>query len=259
MQHRCEFSCESCIFVQMIGNTQIGCQMDRLEKLLDGPLSENLKESDDGRMLASYGKFCNMGRTQDWADRNSGNDLKVKIAEEIFPPIGYIIDFKEDMATLETTLNSLVKPRYVIVINEKVEYNQEIYNKLESLYENEAEYRVIHMLRELPFHMKLDEVFDHCKSGWVTLIKAGCVLPHDFTDRIYNRINHEVKRFGLCVNEDETKMIVQSQIFKFLGGNKPKLQDDHTVDRRNFFDRVSDYVNSDADISITWEEMFNES
>ena len=52
-------------------------------------------------------------------------------------------------------------------------------------------------------------------------------------------------------------LIFQASLFKFLNGNKQKIQDDGSIDDRPFLEKVSTMDKTDLETIMTWDQ-FNE-
>lgn len=256
-----KFACNNCVFALSEDKKQTGCSLGRLEKLLGRPVEETDYIETDGRSSVSYNKFCMTFRPPRWIDElgeinPSMQFMEEAVMNELKIPLGYVIDFKEDMDTLRKTLNSVVNPAYVIVLHSKPEYSQEIFEELSSRYQD-IPYKSIILFVDIDFIENLDHAFKKCKNGWIMLLSAGDTVPANAYDAIYNRIYNDVRRLGVSFNEDRTKLLVQAQIFQFLGGNKPKLLGDGSIDNRGFYERLFAQDLSDKDLIVPWEELFN--
>lgn len=254
------FSCNNCIFKETSNDRQVGCSLDMPTKLLGrNPEASDLVPYEDSQVF-TFDRFCMTYRPPEWVvDHQIEGDPKMAVLKELRVPVGYVIAFSEDLETLKTTLDSIEDPIYVIVTNNKVEYNEGIYNMLGDRFPT-TPYRLVQLLKKAPYQQHLDRVFSHCKNGWITLIKAGYTLPADFYSRIKNRVNVESRGFAVCFDDNKEKLVVQSKIFKFLGGNMPMIRDDLSVDKRDFYERLEEAKanTTNQDLIVSWKEMFDE-
>lgn len=65
-------------------------------------------------------------------------------------------------------------------------------------------------------------------------------------------------RLVYAENSDKSKIIVQSAIYKLLGGNHSKVLKDGSVEDRPFLERLKSMSNDDPNCIVSWEELFNE-
>ena len=241
--------CKGCIFAKkkldLDGNS---CDFHRLEPF-------NATEIVDG--YYRFERYCNTYRPQEWLDKVEGEPFMQAILESDIK-MGLTINFcgaeLVDLdATLSEAFNKVVKPSYVIVINDKPEYNKEIYQTV-------AEYDLhpsrIHIVQILNKEEKyyLDEAFRFARPGYMTYVYAGDELPLNYIDTINNYVNVEMGFFSLCFSSDG-KMIFQTQLFKLLNGNYPKVQADGTFDDDCFVDKVLKMKGADKCVHL-WEKFF---
>jgi hypothetical protein len=251
-----KFCCNGCVFALKEDFVQTGCSLNRLEKILGRDIQSEDYISVGDDLVLSYDKFCMTFRPETWLDNINGSPEKA-VLEELTLSIGYIVEFKEDISTLHKTLDSLDKPSYVIVINSKPEYSEEIFEALDARY-SDIPFNVVLLFEELEYNENIDQVFKKCRNGWIVLLRAGDTIPPGFYDAVFDRIYNQVRRLGVSFNKDRTKLLVQSQIFQFLGGNRPKINEDGTVDNRDFYERLFSHDVSDKDLIADWQELFNE-
>lgn len=259
------FNCSECIFRKNIKmyskksmkleNHQVGCLADRL-KLLDHDFIEV-----GGEEVASYDKLCMCKRTEAWEFAGSKDALD-KMNSELSlmaSKIGYVIVFNEDIETLKATISSIQHPQYVLVAYSKPEYAPEIMDILENANFN-CPYYMSFMLKDVPYQEHMDEAIVKVskKSGWMTLLKAGDVLPSQLGEKVFNRVYVENRRLGVCYDSSKDRILCQTAIFRFLGGNRPKIQEDGSIDNRNFFERLESMPISDPDLITSWESLLNE-
>ena len=231
--------CNGCVFAKLDNSKQVGCELDRATKL-------NIQENDEDNFFV-LSRFCNAYRPKEWLGELSvseSEDIKSTVMEEIYPRIGFFVlldsDREDAIIQLEKTLKDigeqqLITPRYIIVINDKVEYNEEIYSMLGNMFEyDETQYHIVQLqIKPENAANKIDEAFRHAKNGWAYVTSSG-----------ESNIN------GL---------LFQTALFKFVNGNKMKLYQDEMVDSRSFLEKVeAASLDSDDETFISWSE-FNES
>ena len=258
--------CNGCVFAEFGEFTQKSCELSRASKL-------GIEEKDnDGFFILS--RFCSAYRPQGWLDDLSDEeklDKEKVVMEEVSPCVGFFVLLKTDEENAIDKLKQTLKdiqdqthgvPRYVVVINDKVEYNQEIYNILASRFDFEkTEYHMVQLEHEpkTQFH-RLDPAFIHAKNGWIYVTSSGEKIDKDLILKIHKRINIDMKKLVVVQPYDDINgMIFQAALFKFLNGNKTKLYQDEVIDSRSFLEKVQAAAkNSGKETLITWSE-FNES
>ena len=258
--------CNGCVFAKLDGPKQAGCDLDRAIEL-------GVQDNDeDGYFVLS--RFCNTYRPKEWLAELSvseSEDTKRTVMEEVYPRVGFfvLLDTSKENAieNLKETLldiqnQELISARYVIIINDKVEYNEEIYNMLGDMFEyDQTQYHIV-QLQMLPENAgnKIDEAFKHAKNGWAYVTSSGESVPRNLIHRIHKRINVDMKRLVVVKPYGNINgLLFQTALFKFVNGNKTKLYQDEIIDSRSFLEKVeAAFAESDDETLITWSK-FDES
>lgn len=215
-----------------------------------------------------FPRFCNAWRDAGWQEKNK--DIEVfTLRNEMKIGMGLIIDFTNnyDLGALEKTLDSVylgdafifpgtTEPNYLVVINDKPEYQPELHKMIE-FYVDEPKNRHLIQILSAPKEFYMDEAFRFARHGYSTFVYSGDILPDGYIDRINSLINTELAFFS-CSFAEDGKIIFQNSLFKLLGGNKPLLKDDGSVDKRDFVSKLLD-MKSDQKCIYLWEELFGAS
>lgn len=212
-----------------------------------------------------FPRFCNAWRDKGWQEKNKGMERQ-RLNTEMKVGMGLIIDFTNnyDLGALEKTLDSVylcevfkfqtaTQPNYLVIINDKPEYQQELHAMLET-YVDEPESRHLIQILSAPKEFYMDEAFRFARHGYSTFVYSGDILPDGYIDRINSLINTELSFFS-CSFAEDGKIIFQNSLFKLLGGNKPLLKEDGSVDKRDFVSKLLD-MKSDQKCIYMWEELF---
>ena len=234
-------SCKDCYFIEKQGDSQIGCSLNR-HTLLG---VESLQ--DDGSFMLD--RFCNTYRPEEWAKSLSVKkslDPEATVLGEVFPRIGFFINFNTDpedtgeygddvivceemlAKTLESIANIDGTPSYVIVINDRVEHNQFIWEQFFRLFGDKVKDTKYHIVQIETKPEKLeqlvDESFKHAENGWIGDVFSSMLFP--------------------------------AFLFKFLNGNKQKIFQDTTSAEGNFLEKMEEAdKRSPSKTVITWEEF----
>tara|TARA_R100000008_G_scaffold85858_1_gene76902 strand:+ start:717 stop:1511 length:795 start_codon:yes stop_codon:yes gene_type:complete len=258
--------CKGCVFAQMGEFTQESCSLNRASKL-------GVQDKDEEGFFV-LSRFCAAYRPQEWVNELSDEEQKDKtqtVMDEISPCVGFFVLLETNkenaIQKLESTLKDIqnqekIKPKYVVVINDKTEYNQDVFHLLRTMFDiKETKYHIV-QLREKPatkWH-KLDPAFIHAKNGWIYVTSSGEKIDKDLIYKIHKRVNIDMKRLVVVKPyEDMNGMIFQTALFKFVNGNGTKLYQDEMIDSRSFLEKVESAArDSGQDTFIEWSE-FNES
>lgn len=250
-----EFSCKGCIFSVMEDKKQKSCLLGRSDIL--NP-SNNQRETEDVSHFL-FNRFCNTYRPHSCLDDLYGGDLSKAVdtvVDEVIPRITYIINFNNNIPELNDIINDITVNQTVnnvgavIVLNSKVEYNEEILEllntKVYDLYSKKP--YLVQMIADIEDDRKFDQAFNHAKNGWTLFLPAGQTIPKDFVYAIHNRINYEMKRFSFSHDEKTGRFIAQSSLYKLLFGNKGGP----------FVEKVKTMESDDNDSIVSWAKLFNE-
>lgn len=254
-----ETTCESCVFAQSKNGKQQGCQLDRLEKL---GFRQNENEN-----FFTVERFCNTARPQEWIDSLSFEDsldLKKSVMQEVYARIGVLIHFdvnqNDPLEQLQHSISQLMSqerpPRYVMICNEKVEYNEAIQSMLVSNLPEDTEHHIIQTLRKFENKIDMiDECFRHALNGWIYVTTCGEEIPESLIQTINRMINEDMKKITIVKPYDGFNgMIFQAALFKFLNGNKPKAWTVEEIDDRPFLEKAEEL--DKANSIMSWEEFY---
>lgn len=250
-----EFSCKGCIFAFYKEDKQTSCLLGRSQLL--NP-SGQLRE-EEGKSSYLFNRFCNTFRPKSYLDKFHNDDLDSAangVMDEVIPRITYIIEFNYNLDSLkqiidDITINQTINNvGAVIVINDKVEYNEEIMeiinDRVLKIY-NKKPY-LIQMINDSTSSEKFEEAFNHAKNGWTLFLPQGQSILHNFVNKIHERINYQMKRFSYSYDETSGRYITQSSLFKLLDGNKG----------RSFNEKIKEMQKTDDDSIVDWVEFFGE-
>jgi hypothetical protein len=268
MMNEIKFSCEKCVFAEYTSfkgkDIQYGCRLNRVQKL--NP--EDRYEESDNKSFFVFNRFCNTMRPQEWLEQYCNSDLNFAVKEareEVRPRLSFIVKFDYNMDTFKQIMDSIRNQidtrKFIIVINDKPEYNIEIFSLLEEMYKDSklVSYHILMPPNELQYiYDTIDEALAFCKNGWIVFLDEGEIPPFNLAEKIDNRINDELRRFVYCNKKDNKTFIIQAAIYKLLGGNSPKILEDGSMDQRSFLERINELKAEDPDCLISWESMFND-
>ena len=153
--------------------------------------------------------------------------------------------------------------RYIVIVNQKVEFNNEIHKMLLDNFDfDTTEFHIVQMVvsPSVPEFL-IDEAFRHAKNGWVHVCHSGQRIRKDLIELIHNRINVEMKKLVVVQPYDDNLngFIFQSALFKFLNGNKLKIFQDESVDKSLFLEKVEEAAKrSGPETYITWGDLTND-
>jgi hypothetical protein len=243
--------CDKCVFAEYENNEQKGCSLNRAEKL---GIDERNK-GEDGNTSFLLGRMCNAYRPTEWLsllDFEESLNPEDTVMTELYPPMAYFIRLRTDeddaIGKLTVTLDSIVAvdgppPVSVLVITDKVEYNQEVWELFIKYFgeENaETKYHIV-QISETPKHIHriIDEAFTHALNSWIMTTSSGHKVRPDTTQKLHELLNVQMQQAVMIEPYDGFNgMIFPAYLFKFLNGNKTKIFEDEIMDGRAFLEKV---------------------
>jgi len=190
----------------------------------------------------------------------------------VVPRFGFVVNLDtrdaDPIAGLKVTMDTIVpnNPAYVVVVTDKVEYNEEIWTLLVETFGEECDvrYHVLQMVNEEMNSRIVDEAFAHAQNGWLMITTSGHIIPHETASRMNQILNVEMRKIVMIEPYDDFNgLVFPTYLFKFLNGNQPKLHNDEVIDSRTFVDKIraADQRSTPGSESLifTWEEFFNAS
>lgn len=256
-----ETYCKNCVFkILDINGIQTGCSLNRTSVL-------PIDRKQDGYFVLS--RFCNTNRPDEWLQSLSFEESqksKEIVLQEVVPRIGFFIKLdtsvEDPINKLESTILDIVnqeiyKARYVIISNDKVEYNPDIQSLLTKYFDFEQTKYHITQIVEKPLNdnLLIDESSRLFLNGWLYVTTSGQKIDINFMKIINDLINFKMKSVSVILPYDEFNgLVFQTALFKFLCGNKKRRIDDDTFDDRPFLEKIKDLQSSEKTI-FSWEEI----
>lgn len=258
--------CKDCIFARYATNQeQVSCSLNRHDKLGVAKMIDNSFE---------LKRYCNAFRPKEWVQQlsfeDSLNSEKI-VLQEVYPRIGFFIKLNTSESNaidaLELTINSISKingrqASYIVVINDKVEYNEEIWGLFIKYFGEKSSITKYHIvqIQEKPEKIIqiIDEAFGKAENGWIMCTSSGLRVKPETLDRLHELLNKEMKQITMVEPHDGFNgLIFPAYLFKFLNGNKTKVFRDEMVDSHEFMEKVKNAEERGKTKTImTWKEFY---
>ena len=177
-----ETHCKNCIFAQkkmsLYGNL---CQLGRLDKFPKGEVIDGYHRFD---------RFCNAYRPQKWLDDLDTALHPIQVVnQETHIKMGLTINFIENYSldALKRTLNSVFQYEnglyYVIIINDRPEYNEEIHQLVSSKGIHNSRIHIVQILNQVPEYY-MDEAFKFARNGYILYLYSGDIMPYNYVEKL---------------------------------------------------------------------------
>jgi hypothetical protein len=215
-------------------------------------------------------RFCTCYRPDEWVDTlepEEKKNLTKTVREEIFVRMGVIIFF--DQHTDEESLVKTVAcfkeqtkaPRYVVVVNSRVEYNEFIHDLLIESFPNKEKTNV-HLVQcvdqEMGDFAKVDVAFQHALNGFYYVITSGEEVQNDFIEKFDAYINDGLNQVVMIKPKEKVGgLLIQASLHKLLNGSRTKMNDDESLNRETIVQRVIDMAikNGGIDLVKDWSDI----
>lgn len=254
--------CKNCVFAKYENDVQVDCSMGRHEKLGVAEMLEN-----------NFGlhRFCNTYRPPEWYNHlglENALNPEETVLKEVFPRIGFFVRLNTDednaIEKLGTTIESIANMdggcSYLVVVTDKVEYNEEIWTLFIQNFgvESKIKYHILQLGEKYENLSKIiDRAFSHAQNGWIMTSSSGHVVKKDTLVKLHRLTNLEMKQLVMVDSYDGFNgLIFPAFLFKFLNGNKEKVFQDEIIDSRAFIEKVKAAEERGGTSSImSWEEF----
>lgn len=224
-------SCNDCVFAEFEGNEQVGCELNRIEKLeKNGAEIIGLHdEEEDKKYFLIRGRFCNACRTEEALKDIPARKWKEHVATQNRVRCEMVVyagplSTKDDVwKSVQSFLAQTHKPYGIKIILHKSE--AEANYLVSNLRTVEIPWEVTTVVEEdAGYNRAIDLNATECKATYMTICRAGYEYPNNYLARIEHAINQEMIRFvALLPDAYGNALFVQSKINKMLGGNKPMV------------------------------------
>ena len=259
-------SCKVCAFAHYIGNTQVGCDVGRLEKLR-GMGMDIVEAEDHEKEFYVIPMMCTGYRPEAWAEAHRGADLVEKMTEESTPRIGFMIlleepkDKEKIFADIAATVKSIhddlkYSPAYIVIISNLLQKDLSYLDLIEAaqdiFLDYDVDYKVMRVTTETSDSLGVVDVgFSNAQNGFYCVLMAGDPIVKNMDELLNHAINNEIMNVGMVKDEGEiSRMTVQCTLHKHLYGNHERTLESKI---RN----IQNEDGSEASIIYTWEQLSN--
>jgi len=249
---------------------QVSCELGRLKKFEELGTEVTLDESENGEFFIIE-RFCTCYRPDEWIETLTDEEKKdpaKAVREEIAIRMGVIILFshnhteEELRRTIKSFSEQTRSPRYVVIVNSKVEYNELAHSLLTESFPDKEKTNV-HLIqcvdKDLEDFLKIDEAFKHFLNGFYYVVNSGTEHSNDFIEKFDSYVNDDLSRVVMVKPDDGVNgLLMQASLHKMLKGSKAKVdEEDQSVDEENITQRVLNMgiKNGGVDLIKDWSEI----
>ena len=219
-------SCKDCIFATWEDDSQIGCELGKIELYREKGTTIIEAFDDEDKEFFVVKAWCSTYREELWKTAHSDKDLIEQIDQETYPKINYCIVIDSlDKDNFQKTLESIKRQKYspkriLVTCTSPKDYMPILHYvkaDLEDLYG--SNFRVHCVGEDMSFEAILDDSFKLSANGFYMGLKCGDELPEDASDLVHYALNKKLKSIALIKNGDNLSgTLHQAVLYKYLYG-----------------------------------------
>lgn len=224
-------TCKECVFAKYNGNTQVGCELGRIEKIKNHPVYDLIEAYDDDKnfYVLNY-HLCLYQRVKGWPHSDEPMDQMIEsVNKEIKMNWGAILIFRNekdsDMSRVAKRLDELFNqanpPKWVGIINNDVE--MDVYWVIDYLIKKEVLW-YIQSSEENNIRYAIDIILDkvkHKRFSFYAVFESDKEISTDFYNKIHKNILDELVQYSVIKDEDSFHNMVVNKVahLKFNGNS----------------------------------------
>lgn len=229
-------TCKNCLFAKYDGNTQVSCELNRIEKIKSHPVYELVEATDNIKnfYVLNY-HLCLYQRVSGWVhDKNSMEEMIDAVKEEIKMKWGAILILRDeqdnDMSRVEQRLNELFNqeqpPSWIGIVNQNPD--MDVYWIINYLNNKDVIWQ-IQSSEEDTDREAIDILLDKMKKKrfvFYTVVESDKDINEDFYTKIHRNVLDELLQYSVIKDEDKLHQMIVNKIahFKFVGNTSQDLE-----------------------------------
>ena len=257
-------SCQHCVFAikekskrKGLKQAQTGCKIDKIEKYRN--INVNIIEAhNEENEFYGIESWCNTYREEPWEIAHKGEDLLDVVRLETTPSVGFIILIKDNIDSLEKTINSVLNQEdnnasqiVIVKTGKEIEYIDLIAECRNLLEEQSIDYKVQDIFSGLPELESVDEAFKNISSRYYTVLESGKEAPEDLIKVIHTNVNDKLKNVGFIKGNDGINgLTAQWALHKYLYGNQGA-----SLEKKLKEGEEHDKTTPENSLIHTWDEL----
>ncbi len=250
-------SCRSCIFAEIEDNTQLDCELGRLETYIQRGKAQI---QNDGTYIIDT--ICNACRGVTWMKQQPYNEnLIASVEREIQIALSFVlVSMNDDPDTILTTLGQrlsncvnqkLIAPKQIIVVIKSLNaINQEMYDIIAD-YCGDIPFKLVKIVdNTCDIDRCVDLGVQHVRSRYYCVSYLTHSIPLTLISALNNLINYELRSVSMikpiC---GYSGLVVQNMLHKIFGGNRVMPLYEKVIEAAQLQDKL--------DNILSWEELWN--
>lgn len=222
-------TCKDCLFAKYDGNTQVDCELGKIDKINNHPIYEVIEARDETKnfYVLNY-HLCLHQRVAGWVhDNKSLDEMKNLVKEEIKMNWGAILvlqdESQNDMSRVEKRLEEIISqgnpPKWIGIIN--TDTNLDVYWIISYL--NDKGIRWSIESGEESVRHYIDVLINKFKKNrfvFYSVFESDKVIPTDLYDKLYNNVIENLMQYSVIKEVDSLHCMIVNKVAHIkYGGN----------------------------------------
>tara|TARA_R110000796_G_scaffold34727_5_gene89462 strand:+ start:1742 stop:2584 length:843 start_codon:yes stop_codon:yes gene_type:complete len=252
-------SCRECIFSVKEGQTQVGCEFDRINLYKENG-SNVLEAYDefDNEFFIINNRYCLYQRTEEWAEKYPSHEIKNIVEKQVKPRYHAIVlsekgDTLDNLGVTLDRLSSQYNPPSILTVCKSNDIDTQMMISFMSRYDGVFEWNVQQFLaveEEATVRQRIDFIIDRTKTKRFSLyivFDSGFVVPEGFSEELQNAVLNKMTPFAIAKpKEGFNGMIVNHILHKKHAGNCFGI---------HLEDKIKEFEQNGADFILDIEEI----
>lgn len=226
-------SCKLCLFAKYDGDTQIGCEFNRTEKIHNHPLYELIEATDnDKNFYVLNNHICPYQRTEHWIHADSENKIALVKKEVYMKWAAILIAHNQTLDVVEQRLqeidNQSIKPSVITLVLDKCVQIEEVFKIMDRY--SSLWYLHNNLEDDVSDRFIIDVCFEKMKRHkflFYGVFDANLPVENNFYDRIHQYVIEDMHQYGVIKNADSLHQMVVSKLIhtKYSGNSGIDLEE----------------------------------
>lgn len=222
-------TCKNCLFAIYEDDTQVDCELGKIEKINNHPIYEALEATDDEKnfYVLNY-HLCLQQRVPGWVhDNKSMKEMKELVKEEIKMNWGAMLVLKEesknDMSRVEKRLEEIINqtnpPKWISIINNDVDLD--VYWIINYLNIKGIMWSIESGKESIRHYIDtIVNKFKKQKFVFYAVFESDKEIPSDLYDKLYNNILEDLMQYSVIKEPDSLHCMIVNKVAHIkYGGN----------------------------------------
>lgn len=219
-------SCKLCLFAIYDGDTQVGCELNRVEKVKNHNTYELIEATDDEKnFYVLNNHICPYQRTNNWIHADS-NDRKAMVEKEVYMKwVATIIAHTYDIDLIEKRLQEIssqnIKPSAITLALNNCPNIEEIFKIMDKY--TDIWYLQNNLYDDTSDRFIIDSCFDKMKRQkflFYGVFEVDKPINPDFYKRVHKYVIEDMNQYGILKHKDTIhEMVVSKLIHVKYAGN----------------------------------------